>query len=367
MRYRTDAVRRKRDPTPPDPNAAGRGNGATSWASDSTVVKSAHGSRSTMACYAGVDLGATNVRAVVGDDEGTVVGSDRRETPRGPSGIAVTEAVLDALRAACHDAGIDPGSLAAAGVGSFGPLDLAEGAVIEPANLPDGVDRVPLRGPVENLVDGPVYLHNDTTAGVVGERFHAARNPDDMVYLTFSTGIGAGICVDGHVLAGWDGNAGEVGHVTVDPAGAMTCGCGHDGHWEAYCSGTGIPRYARHLHDGGETDLPLQSTSFTAADVFAAAGDDPLADRVLERVVDWNALGVATVVHAYAPIVIAVGGAVALNNPEVVLGGLRERVPDLVMSNVPEIRSTALGNEVVVRGALASAMTGGTGDRRRLE
>ena len=80
-----------------------------------------------MACYAGVDLGATNVRAVVGDDEGTVVGSDRRATPQGRSGIAVTEAVLDTIRAACRDAGVDPGALAAAGVGSFGPLDLAEG------------------------------------------------------------------------------------------------------------------------------------------------------------------------------------------------------------------------------------------------
>ena len=319
-----------------------------------------------MAHYAGIDLGATNVRAVVGDDDGTVLGRDRRPTPQGPSGIAVTEAVLDAVRAACEAADVDHGDVAAAGVGSVGPLDLAAGTVEGPANLPDGVGTIPLTGPLEELVGGPVHLHNDTAAGVIGERFHAERNPDDMAYLTISSGIGAGVCVDGNVLSGWDGNAGELGHVTLDPDGAMTCGCGGRGHWEAYCSGSSVPRYARHLHDGEPTELPLSSSEFDAADVFVAAGDDPLADRVLERVAEWNALGVATLVDAYAPIVVYVGGAVATGNPEVVVGELRERVPERVFSNVPEIRLTTLGDDVVLQGALASAMTGGTGDRRRL-
>jgi glucokinase len=319
-----------------------------------------------MAYHVGVDLGATNVRAIVGDGDGTVVGRDRRETPRGPSGIVVTETVLSAVRAACRDADVDPDSVAAAGVGSIGPLDLAAGTVTSPANLPDSVESVPLVGPLEHLVDAPVSLHNDTSAGVIGERFHAARNPDDMVYLTISSGIGAGVCVDGHVLSGWDGNAGEIGHATLDPDGELACGCGGAGHWEAYCSGTAIPRYARHLHDGTPTDLPLEDPALSAADVFAAAGGDDLADRVLEGVAEFNALGVAALIHAYAPIVVHVGGAVALNNPEVVLGGLRERVPDHVMTNVPEIRLTSLGDDAVLEGALASAMTGGTGDSRRL-
>ena len=314
--------------------------------------------------YAGVDLGATNVRAVVADDEGTVSGQDARSTPD-DSGIAVTEAVLEVVRSACDAAAVAPRERRAVGVGSIGPLDLAEGAVENPANLPK-VEWIPLTGPLGNLVDGPVYLHNDTNAGVIGERFHAERNPDDMAYLTISSGIGAGVCVDGHVLSGWDGNAGEIGHVTVDPDGALTCGCGIDGHWEAYCSGNNIPRYARHLHTelGMETDLPLADLG--AADVFDAAGSDPLADEVIDRVARWNALGMAAVVHAYAPLVVYVGGAVALNNPELVLDPIRERLDGLVMSNIPDVQLTTLGDDVVVKGALASAMTEGTGDRRLL-
>ena len=317
--------------------------------------------------YAGLDLGATNVRAVVADDEGRMVGTDRRPTPSGPTGIAVTEAVLSSLRGACEDAAVEPRAVRAVGVGSIGPLDLAEGCVDGPANLPPSVGTIPLTGPVGELVDGPVYLHNDTSAGVIGERFYAERSPDDMVYLTISSGIGAGVCVDGNVLAGWDGNAGEVGHVTVDPTGAMTCGCGRPGHWEAYCSGNNVPRYAEHLHETEElaTDLPVGEEGLGAAEVFEAAGDDPLADRVVERVADWNAQGITTIVQAYAPLVIYVGGAVALENPELVLDPVRERLDDVVFSNVPELMLTTLGDDVVVRGALASAMTDGTGDRRR--
>jgi glucokinase len=317
--------------------------------------------------YGGVDLGATNIRAVVADADGTVVGRDRQRTPEGPRGVAVTEAVLATLRAACEAAGAAPAELRAVGIASIGPLDLAAGGIDGPANLPDGMGFVPLTGPIEHLIGSDqVHLHNDTSAGVIGERFHSDRNPDDMVYLTISTGIGAGICLDGHVLGGWDGNAGEVGHLTLDPEGRMRCGCGQPGHWEAYCSGTNIPRYAEQLHDGTETALPLGDPAFDAASVFAHAGADPLADRVVERVAHWNAHGVANVVHAYAPLVVRIGGAVALENPERVVAPVRERLPELVMGNVPEVQLATQGDDAVVQGALASAMTGGTGDRSRL-
>ena len=318
--------------------------------------------------YAGVDVGATNLRAVVTDVDGRVLGQGRRATPHGEGGIAVTEAVLDTLRAACESADTTPNRLQAVGIGSMGPLDPAAGVVDNPPNVP-GADRVPLVGPVEKLADTDrVHLHNDANAGVIAERFYATTAPDDMVYLTISSGVGAGVCVDGQVLSGWDGNAGEIGHLTLDPDGAMTCGCGIPGHWEAYCAGSNIPDYARLLADREDlpTDLPLDGAGFDAADVFAAAGTDPLADRVIDRLADWNAQGFAAIAHAYAPLVIRVGGGVALNNPELVLEPVRERLPDLVMANVPEIELTELGADVVVRGAVASAMTAGTGDRARI-
>jgi glucokinase len=322
-----------------------------------------------MAYFAGVDLGATNVRAAVADGEGTILNDDRRATPQGPTGIHVTEAVLDCVRAACEGAGVTPDAVEAVGIGSIGPLDLAAGAIAGPANLPESIESIPLVGPLQELVGSErVYLHNDTNAGVIGERFHSNRNPDDMAYVTISSGIGAGVCVDGGVLSGWDGNAGEVGHMVVDPDGAMACGCGRPGHWEAYCSGNNIPRYAEYLHEsaGIGTDLPLGTDGFDAADVFAAAGEDELAARTIERVGEWNAIGMTNLAQAYAPLVMYVGGAVALHNPETVLEPVRDTLSESVFNNVPEIQLTTLGDDVVLKGAVASALTGGTGDRSRM-
>jgi len=276
---------------------------------------------------------------------------------------------------------VTPTDVAGVGVGSIGPLDLAAGAVVDPANLPDSIDRIPITGPLEKLVEGEVYLHNDADAGVIGERFHSDRNPDDMVYLTVSSGIGAGVAVDGTVLSGWDGNAGEVGHMVVDPQGLMTCGCGKDGHWEAYCSGDNVPAFARLLYEddrawsaatdmdgetGMDTALPLEDPDFSAADVFEHAGEDAFATHVVDQLAHWNTMGMANIVHAYAPLVVRVGGAVALNNESEVLDPVRERLGDMVMTNVPQVELTEFGDEVVVQGALASALTGGTGDRRRM-
>ena len=317
-----------------------------------------------MAMYAGVDLGGTNVRAVVADADGEIRGSDRRPVPADlPTGLPVTDAILDCLREACLATDASPGAIEAVGVAAAGRLDPTEG-IVEPTNI--AVDTVPLTGPIANLVGSDrVHLHKDVAAGVIGERYHAERNPDDMVYLTISSGIGAGVTVDGSVLRGWDSNAGEVGHYTVDPEGRLTCGCGHDGHWEAYCSGANIPAYARLLWNDADrpaTDLPIDEEGFDAVDVFAHARGDAFAGRVVERLAEWNAMGVASVVHAYAPLVISVGGAVALNNEALVVDPIRERLDGLVMTNVPEVRLTEFGDDIVVRGALASALTGGTGD-----
>ncbi|QKY21470.1 ROK family protein [Halolamina sp. CBA1230] len=316
------------------------------------------------AWYAAVDLGASNVKAVIGDSDGTVVSRAGRRTPHGPDGDAVVDAMVAATQEALSDADVTAEEIVRCGVGSIGPLDKAAGELGRSANLGPNVDRVPLADPLADLLDADVTVVNDANAGVIGERFYADRSPDDMAYLTISSGIGAGVAVDGRVLSGWDGNAAEVGHFTVD-AGGLTCGCGADGHWEAYCSGTNIPQHARYVHETEDVPTGLPLDEIDAKDVFAADDEDPLAGRVIERVQAYNAAGVADLVHAYAPLVVYVGGAVARNNPEQVVEPVRERLPELVMTNVPEVRLTTLGDEAVVRGALAAAITASDSSRRR--
>lgn len=304
----------------------------------------------TDARYAGIDVGATNTRAVVADATGATLGRARDRTPHA-DGATITEGILATLRRACDTAGVSPAALEAVGIGSLGPLDAAAGAVVGPPNLP--AERFELVDPVADLTGAHVELRNDAVAGVVGERRFAGA-PENVVYLTISSGVGAGACVDGNVLSGWRGNAAEMGHVVVDPEGTLDCGCGGAGHWEAYVSGENIPTYARHIHETEGVDTELTFDALDAEAVFAAeARSDPLAELVVSRVARWNALGVATLVHAFAPEVVSVGGAVALNNPRRVVDPVRERLPSLLVTSPPELRPTPLGEDAVLRGALA--------------
>lgn len=312
--------------------------------------------------YLGFDVGATNTRAAVAAADGTVLGRGDCPTPddANADGAVVAEAVREAGLDACQVARVDPAAVERAAVATVAEIDRDRGGVVDPANFPSGVDFVPLVDALSAFVDPEeTLLLNDATAGALGERASGDGTPDDLIYLSVSTGIGAGVIADGRPLEGHRGNAAEVGHVTLDPAGRLPCGCGADGHWEAYCSGGNIPRYARYLaaEEGLDTDLPVDEVD--AADVFAAAGDDPLADRLVERLADWNTQGVATVVHTYDPAVVAVGGAVALENPELVVDPVRERLSDhLHVGHTPEVRLTAVGEAVGLNGAIQRAIAG---------
>lgn len=309
---------------------------------------------------AGIDLGATNLRAAVADGDGELLGVERRETPRDTDGQAVARTAARTLEAAAASAGRDMAALEAVGVGTIGPLDRSAGTVIRPPNLP-GVDRIPLKDVLVALVGHPrVYVENDAVAALAGERASGDAPPENLVYLTLSTGIGAGVAVDGRVLRGRAGNAAEVGHLVVEPGG-RTCGCGATGHWEAYCSGSAIPEFTRELAESAaiETELPVEAGSFSAADVYGAADEDPLADRVVAEITRYNAIGVADLVHAYAPDRIAVGGAVALENPSAVIEPLADAVGSHTMLSVPEIDSATHGHDAVLRGALALAAADG--------
>lgn len=300
--------------------------------------------------YAGIDLGATNLRAQITDPAGTALGDARRHTPSGSGGV-IEGALVECLDRACAAAGVDPTELAGVGIGSIGPLDRDAGVVTAPPNVP--ADRIEVVESVAARVGCPVVLENDGIAAAHGEQRFAGA-PANTVYLTLSTGIGAGAIVDGHVLRGCRGNAAEVGHVVVQPGGRQ-CGCGGTGHWEAYCSGRAIPHLARAIADDG-VSTALDLDELAARDVFAAAGEDPVADAVLDRMAAYNTVGIATITHAYAPELISVGGAVACNNAAAIIDPVRARLGEHLAIPAPALRRTPLGEEAVLRGAVALAL-----------
>jgi len=303
--------------------------------------------------YAAVDLGATNVRVAVGDERGfrgKLI--EAIDVQNGADGITAQIArMIETL---------DVEELDAIGVGSIGPLDLASGRVINTPNLP--FKDIPIIEPLSNALGVPVKLLNDCSAAVLGEHsYGAGRGLRNLVYITLSTGLGGGAIVDGHLLTGKDGNAHEVGHLTIDPCSELVCGCGCRGHWEAYCSGANIPNFARMLLKGAKGNVPIKPStverSFTTSEaLFSAANQgDPLALWIVERIGEVNAIGFADAVNVYDPELITVGGSIALRNEALILDPIRKNIGRHLINRKPEIMITPLGDEAVLFGALALA------------
>jgi glucokinase len=311
----------------------------------------------------GVDLGATRIRVCVGDESGKLFWRKSTQMPRPPRVEDYVDHLVGRVREGVENSPRKE-DIAGIGVASIGPLDLHEGRMAFPSNLP--YKTVPIVEPLKKAFGVRVVLMNDARTAALGERrFGAGRAHENLVYITISTGIGGGAIVDGHLLSGKDGNAGEIGHVTVDPQERLRCGCGRRGHWEAYCSGRNLPNLAKMLASKWRGDAVGIISEVKKADsgrpdstgiLRAAKEGDRFAEHVAMEMGKFNALGFANVINSYDPSLITVGGGVTLNNQELVLKPIRELVPEYAVNRPPPIVVTPLGDDVGLLGALTLAL-----------
>jgi glucokinase len=295
-----------------------------------------------------VDLGATHYRTGLVAEDGSIVRLEVGYTPRvGESGLAVTRAVEDAVEAVIGDA-----SPAAIGIASAGPLDCAAGLVVRSPNMV--FPEVPLRKPLEECFDLPVFLLNDCRAGALGERWQGVgQGVENLVYVTLSTGIGGGAVVNGLLLLGRSGNAGEVGHLFVDGGYGCVCGCGHPGHWEAYASGTGMPRFfAAWLEEQGSA--PSFDAATSAGILGAAERGDPLALSFMDALGRVNARALSDIVVAYEPEVVVLDGPLAQHHGDLLIRSLLPHLDRYLP--LPRIAVSPLGGRAPLLGAAAYAL-----------
>jgi glucokinase len=196
------------------------------------------------------------------------------------------------------------------GVSCGGPLDSEEGVILSPPNLP-GWDRVPIVDELIRRFGGEAYLMNDANAGAIAEWKHgAAIGFRNVVFLTFGTGMGAGIILDNRLYEGTSGYAGEVGHVRLAAEGPV--GYGKAGSFEGLCSGGGIGRLAqaRARELGGRVAFnPGSVEDITAKDVAEAAEQgDPVATELLLTVGRYLGLGLSFLIDILNPQIIVMGG-----------------------------------------------------------
>lgn len=247
----------------------------------------------------------------------------------------------------------------ALGVSSPGPIDIVAGALVDPPNLPL-YNTVPLREMLQREIGIPVTLENDANAAAVAEhRAGLAQGSGNIVYVTLSTGIGAGIISDNRLVRGARGAAGEVGHIKLMVDGPR-CGCGQKGCWESLASGSAIRNETlRRLSANEKSTLSgSDPDALDAQAVFhAAQSGDALANEVLDSAAYFTGLGLAAVVDVFNPEMVIVGGGLTQMGDRLLepafdtcrqnIFPLHERCLQLAVSN--------LGDDVSLVGALVLA------------
>jgi glucokinase len=286
----------------------------------------------------GLDLGGTNLRSSVIDERGAILYHQRQPSPR-----SVPEAVT-AIRGAVADCRERYPDVRGAGLAVAGVV--IDGKVSS-VNL--DWQEVDLLGEL-GIGDLPVVIENDMNAGAYGElTFGGGRGLRHLIFVTVSTGIGAGIIVGGEIYRGAGGLAGEVGHTVVDLNGLL-CGCGRRGCWEMIASGTAHRRRIREAFDSGTWPNLTEEPTPEQVTQRAAAGDRAARALVL-RTARYLGIGVSNLVNLYDPEAVVFTGGFARRNWDLMYDYLLGEVRDQAFSQRTQLLLTALGDDAGILGA----------------
>lgn len=231
----------------------------------------------------GLDLGGTNSVFGIVDSRGEIKATTAIKTQGYNNVNDYVAASVNALHIIIDQVGgID--KIKAMGIGAPN-ANYYKGTIENAPNLVWGKGIVPLADLFSKALGIPVAITNDANAAAIGEMaYGAARGMKNFIVITLGTGVGSGIVVNGQLLYGHDGFAGELGHVTMVREDGRSCGCGRTGCLEAYCSATGVARTAREMLSTSETPSllrELKPEDITSLDVSIAAGKgDELANEI---------------------------------------------------------------------------------------
>lgn len=298
-----------------------------------------------------VDIGGTHLRAALYESGHPEALAHQRVATR-----ADEPGAYDRLQALIRS--IWPGDqpVIAIGAASPGPLDPHLGIILKTPNIPEWRD-FPLVDRLTTDFGVPAFLDNDGNAAALGEwKFGAAKGHHDVLYITVSTGIGAGVIVNDTLLRGYHGLAAELGHVIIDPDGPP-CNCGFAGHVESFCSGPAIVRFVlEQLQHGAASTLPADGRLTARAIADAAKQGDALAVQALRRAGEYLGIAVASFLHTFNPSVVIFGGGVSLVGAllfDPFRLSLEQRVFHPRYLEGLKIEMAALGDDAGLLGALA--------------
>ncbi len=301
--------------------------------------------------YLGIDIGGTKCAVTLGDENGI-----RDKIRFATSGVSETldDIVKSAKKLMDHD-------VRACGISCGGPLDEKKGIILSPPNLP-GWDEIHMTELLERELSVPCKLCNDANACALAEYyFGAGRGTQSMVFMTFGTGLGAGLILNGKLYSGANGFAGELGHIRLDAFGPS--GYGKCGSFEGFCSGGGISElarsYAREASQRGEAPEWQDACGDVKTVADAARNGDKIAQRVFDICGRKLGEGLAIVIDLLNPEKIIIGSVFARCRDliEKPMYKVLEREALAPALSACEITAPGLGEEIGDYAALAAART----------
>lgn len=303
----------------------------------------------------GADLGGTTCKLGLFQTDGTLLEKWEIVTDTSNHGENILGDIAAAVHAKMVERSLTKEMVEGLGIGVPGPVS-KDGVVNRAVNLGWGV--TPVAQQLSELSGLKVRVANDANVAALGENWMGSgKGFDSIVMVTLGTGIGGGIVIDGQILAGADGAAGEIGHMTVNEQELEACGCGRFGCLEQYASATGIARYARRMLAGSEEPSRLReikAEELTAKDVFDAAKEgDRMANEVVEAVGKLLASALAKICVVVNPEAVLIGGGVSKAG-QILLESIAEPFKNMAFHACRDtkILLASLGNDAGIYGGV---------------
>jgi glucokinase len=264
--------------------------------------------------FVGVDLGGTKILAGVFDAQLTCLGRSKMSTKADRGAEEVIERIARCVRDAVDECDLEIKQLRGVGVGAPGAIDVSSGRVIFAPNLQ--WQDVPLKKALEKELDAPVQIENDANSAMLGVyEAELQAKPRDVAGIFIGTGIGGGIIVDGKLYSGFNGTAGEIGHMVIE-VGGPKCNCGNRGCFEALASRTAIFRKIHAAVKDGQKTLLTDMLGPELSDL--RSGDlrkairkgDSFVEKVVEEAAEYTGIAVANLINILNPETVVLGGGV---------------------------------------------------------
>lgn len=309
----------------------------------------------------GVDIGGTKLSVALVDQTGKMLDVSTEFDHAEKSEQGLTDQVSASIKKLLLKNKLEESDLLGIGIGCAGHIRFKDGIIITTSNL-KGFKNYPLRDAVQAQFNVPVILDNDANAQAFGEfRFGAGKGYSDMIFLTISTGIGAGIIINNRLYRGLTGTAGEFGHTIVEPESELTCTCGNRGCLMAVACGMALPHlFQEKINAGMESKLDLPS-GFEYAQVdgkLLKRGlrmDDPVSKAIIADSGRYVGIGIYNIFQALNPPLIVLGGGLLSWGDfymEQIRATFNEYVRDMIFDPM-DIRVSEIGCHAGVIGAAA--------------